>query len=254
MTPKRPGDERTVLLLGREVAYRLRASPRARAMRVRVGDGGVEVTLPGRQRARYEPRADDFLRENAAWVLHQCDRARQRRAEDAALFALRPGHLLLRGAATPVALLPRPGRRRHQVESVGGRVVLWRGDSPDAPARALELWLRREARRDLAARVAHHAAGVAKPPGRLFVRDQRTRWGSCASSGALSFSWRLVSAPPAVLDYVAAHEVAHLDVPNHSRAFWHKVEALCGDYEPHRAWLRRHGGVLMRDAGEALRL
>ena len=232
-------EERSATLLGREVAYRLRPSPRARRLRIGVGPGGVEVVLPPRVTAA---RAEAFLVENAAWVLAQSQRAVRLRDALAAELGLRPGHVLLRGEPTAITVLPQTGSRG-RVKNVGGRVVIWSADPPAA----LERWLRDQARRDLAARVAHHAAGVLKPPGKLFVRDQRTRWGSCASGGTLSFSWRLVMAPPAVLDYVAAHEVAHLDVPNHSRKFWQKVRDLCGNFEPHRDWLRRHQPVLSQD-------
>ena len=242
----RPGEVNRVTLLGREVDFRLRTSTRARSLRVVVGPGGVEVVVP--QRARLV-RPTAFLIEHAAWVVSQLEKAERRRAEEAAAFALPPGHFLLRGTATPLVALPH-GRRRHKIELAAGRVVVW-GEAASA-GQALERWLRAEARRDLAARVAHHAAGVRKQPGKLVVRDQRTRWGSCAAAGTLSFNWRLVLAPPAVLDYVAAHEVAHLDVPNHSRGFWQRVRDLCGDYAPHRDWLRRHGNVLMRDPADAL--
>jgi predicted metal-dependent hydrolase len=80
--------------------------------------------------------------------------------------------------------------------------------------------------------------------GRIFIRDQRTRWGSCSRRGNLSFSWRLVMAPPYVLEYVVAHELAHLRVWNHNRRFWVLLQGLVGDPEPARAWLRHHGGSL----------
>ena len=238
----RQPDEQLIALLGRQVSYRVRLSPRARRARIGVGPSGVEVVLPARTRPA---RAEALLREHAVWVLKQTERAERLRESLAAEAGLSPGHLLLRGAAVPVAAF---ASGRNRVELAGGRVVVWGDDPP----RALERWLREQARRDLTARVAHHAAGVSRPPGRLFVRDQRTRWGSCASSGTLSFSWRLVMAPPAVLDYVAAHEVAHLDVPNHSRDFWQLVRRLFGDYEEHRAWLRRHQPILSQDLRSVL--
>jgi predicted metal-dependent hydrolase len=81
---------------------------------------------------------------------------------------------------------------------------------------------------------------------RLTLRDTRSRWGSCSATGALSYSWRLILAPPRVLDYVAAHEVAHLAQMNHSPAFWAEVARLMPDYESPRAWLRREGSALHR--------
>jgi predicted metal-dependent hydrolase len=94
------------------------------------------------------------------------------------------------------------------------------------------------------AAVARHAARLRLPVGRISLRDPRSRWGSCTATGDLMFSWRLVLAPAFVLDYVAAHEVAHLKEMNHSPAFWAVVRRLCPDYEAPREWLRRNGGAL----------
>jgi predicted metal-dependent hydrolase len=80
---------------------------------------------------------------------------------------------------------------------------------------------------------------------RLAIRDQRTRWGSCSSRRTLSFNWRLVLAPPEVLDYVAVHELCHLRVPNHSARFWRLVEQRRPGYREPRAWLARHGWELL---------
>ena len=108
-------------------------------------------------------------------------------------------------------------------------------------ASRLTTWLKAEARHDLDARVAHHAARLAVEPARITVRDQTTRWGSCSASGALSFSWRLVLAPSFVLDYVAAHEVAHLRELNHGPRFWQLVKENVPRLDEARAWLKADG-------------
>ncbi|MDE7247138.1 MAG: M48 family metallopeptidase [Lachnospiraceae bacterium] len=79
---------------------------------------------------------------------------------------------------------------------------------------------------------------------RITIRDQKTRWGSCSAKGTLSFNWRLMLAPPAVLDYVVVHELCHLTHMNHSAAFWALVESVCPDYRVHRKWLKEHGNEL----------
>ncbi len=107
-------------------------------------------------------------------------------------------------------------------------------------------WLREESRRACVAGVARHAAALGLRPGRISLRDPRSRWGSCTASGDLMFSWRLIMAPTAVLDYVVAHEVAHLAEMNHSPRFWAVVKRLCPDYLVARDWLRRNGATLHR--------
>jgi predicted metal-dependent hydrolase len=123
------------------------------------------------------------------------------------------------------------------------------GEEEYAPRRLLD-WLKRQAHLDLKAHVALHAKRLDLTPKRLFVRDQTTRWGSCSTSGALSFSWRLVLAPPFVLDYLAAHEVAHLGHMNHGPRFWGLVERTMPSHEDARSWLRKHGASLHRYGAE----
>ena len=126
------------------------------------------------------------------------------------------------------------------------------GADEHAPRRLLD-WLKREAHLDLKARVEHHARRLNLAPKRLFVRDQTTRWGSCSTSGALSFSWRLVLAPPFVLDYLAAHEVAHLAHMNHGPRFWALVERTMPRHQEARSWLRKHGASLHRCGAEGVK-
>ena len=119
------------------------------------------------------------------------------------------------------------------------------GRAEHAPRR-LRDWLGEEARRDLDARVLVHTRALGVKAKRIAIRDQATRWGSCSTTGVLSFSWRLILAPPFVLDYLAAHEVAHLVEMNHSRRFWRLVERLCPGMMRAKAWLDAHGTDLHR--------
>jgi predicted metal-dependent hydrolase len=119
------------------------------------------------------------------------------------------------------------------------------GETPHI-ARRIEDYLKAAARTDLQAAVAAHAARLAVRPRSLTLRDPVSRWGSCSSSGALSFSWRLILAPTHVLDYLAAHEVAHLTHMNHSAKFWAVVHRLSADVDRAEAWLNAHGSQLHR--------
>lgn len=154
-------------------------------------------------------------------------------------------------AATPFAegaAIPYGGvmRRIQHDPAIGRRVVVDAdrlhvgGEAATLPQR-IGTWLKAEARRDLGARARAHAATLARRVTRIRIGDPRTRWGSCSTTGALSFSWRLILSPDFVRDYVAAHEAAHLVEMNHSPAFW----ALVRDLTPHEragnAWLKREG-------------
>jgi predicted metal-dependent hydrolase len=117
--------------------------------------------------------------------------------------------------------------------------------------RRLRDWLIDEARRDLDTRVVVHARALGVKPKRIAIRDQATRWGSCSTTGVLSFSWRLILAPPRILDYVAAHEVAHLAEMNHGPRFWTLVERLMPTMREDKRWLQLYGLDLHRYGAES---
>lgn len=209
-----------------DVKIRRSAGARRLSLRVSRLDGRVTLTLP---RGVTEAQGRAFVAEKADWL----DRALKNRAETR--------HVTL-GAEVPVL-----GRLRRVVAGPGRQAVLGADTiaaPPHRPGPAVLALLKAEARRHLSDRVAYHAARVDRSPGRLTLRDTRSRWGSCSSAGDLMFSWRLVLADPAVLDYVAAHEVAHLVHMNHSAAFWDLTARLVPDWRRHRDWLRSHGETL----------
>jgi len=214
------------------LALTLRRSPRARRISLRVSrlDGRVTLTMP---RGVREGEALDFARTKEDWLRAQLE-ARPQTVEVA-----------------PGASIPVEGRLLRIVSGSGKRIVpdgddiAVPGPGDAAPAR-LRAWLKDLARDRLAAASDRHAAALGRPYSRLTLRDTRSRWGSCSSGGGLMYSWRLVMAAPEVLDYVAAHEVAHLAEMNHSPAFWAVVARLCPGYETPRHWLREHGTGLHR--------
>lgn len=216
------------------VAVTLRRSARARRLSLRVAgaDGAVVLTLPPRTSRRL---AEAFVAERAAWIAVARARvAAVRQPVEAGTEVPVEGRLLV--------LTPVPGRGAPRIEA--GRLVV-----PGEPARSAaraEAFLKALARDRLAAACDRHAAALGRPYAALTLRDPASRWGSCTAAGRLMFSWRLVLAPPAVLDYVAAHEVAHLQRMDHSPAFWAVVAQLCPDHAAPRAWLRANGGALHR--------
>ncbi len=213
-----------------EVSVVLRRSARARRFSLRVSraDGAVVLTLPNRA-PMAEARA--FAVSQTEWLRAALARLPvARHPAFGATFPFEGVELRLEAAAVRA---PRPEP---------GRLLLPPGEER-LPAR-LEAFLKHCARIRLQAATERHAAALGRPFRRITLRDTRSRWGSCAVDGSLSYSWRLIMAPPEVLDYVAAHEVAHLAEMNHSPAFWAVVARLCPGYAAPRAWLKRHGGAL----------
>jgi hypothetical protein len=123
---------------------------------------------------------------------------------------------------------------------------IWVSGRRETAARRIEDWLKREARRELLRRARQKAALIGREVESITLRDPKSRWGSCSAKGRISFSWRLIMAPRAVLDYVVAHEVAHLKELNHAPRFWRLTAQLTRDVEGPRQWLREHGAALHR--------
>jgi hypothetical protein len=207
----------------------------ARARRVRVGvttEGGIEVVLPLRAPARMAAEAVVELR---PWI----DRRLADVARDRATIAARGDTVPYLGAE--LRLVPEPGRTRVRREGDVLRVPAADGARRDA----LERWYRRRARAEIAPRLDAAVAALGRSYTKLTIRGQRTRWGSCSSSGAMSFNWRLLLAPPEVLEYVVWHEACHLAVMDHSPRFWALVQRHVPGYEGPRRWLRDHGRTLV---------
>lgn len=205
----------------------LRRSPHTRRFSLRISrlDGRVTLSMPPRAR---EAEAMRFAAEQEGWI-------RRTLAQMPAQKVVQIGDVLpVEGRM--LRLTPALGRSVR----VEGDSLLLPGDPALAGVRTLG-FLKVLARDRLAAACDHHAGRLGRPYARLTLRDTRSRWGSCAADGALMFSWRLIMAPPAVLDYVAAHEVAHLAEMNHSPAFWAVVERLYPGWQAQRAWLHREG-------------
>ena len=216
-----------------EVVYRVRRSERARRVRVTVDPTrGVEVVLPRRAPEREAAAA---IRELRPWI-------ERRMAELAGARAA----VLARGETVPYL-----GRTLALVSDFPARSrVVRRGDTllvPSGEARtpALERWFRRAARVEIEPRLDRACAVAGTSYSRLSIRGQRTRWASCSRSGAMSFNWRLLLAPEAVLDYVVWHEVCHLEVMDHSPRFWRLLESRSPGYREQVRWLRAHGATLV---------
>lgn len=232
------------MLGNRRVEYAVKVSPSASRARIRVSPMGVVVILPRRAEAE---RAATFLQENWSWVLDQLrfvERAGSIRQQNARHSR---SILMLRGEPLPVRVVEERADRGFGLVRGGNGEIIVRVPAGRAvdPCRALEAWLRREARSDIRDRLTTRMREIRRRPGKVFVMGQRTKWANCSARGNLSINWRLVMAPPAVLDYVVVHELAHLIEPYHSPRFWLVVMSHCPDYERHRRWLRENGHRLV---------
>lgn len=229
-------DATEMLVDGRPVRVAVRVSARARSYRLSLPHaGGPVLTVP--QHGRWS-EAEAFLDRHAGWLS-----ARLKRVPAAVPFA--EGALIpVRGVMHRVVGTGRV-RGRVEIASEGETPILLLPGDRQHQSRRLVDWLKLEAAADLRRQSVLHAATLGVKVGAVSLRDQSTRWGSCSSTGRLSYNWRLIMAPGFVLDYVAAHEVAHLVEMNHSVAFWRTVERALPDMGRGRAWLKAHGRELM---------
>jgi predicted metal-dependent hydrolase len=219
------------------VVVRRSAQARRYTLRIKTATREAVLTMPMRGSMA---TARDFALRHGGWL--------------AARFLKLPDMVDFCDGAT-VPLRGVPHLVRHQPGSRGGvwidggldgqPVIAIAGEAAFL-SRRLRDFLKREARKDIEAAARRHAAALGVSIKRISIKDTTSRWGSCAADGSLSFSWRMVLAPPFVLDYLAAHEVAHRREMNHSTRYWRVVESLYPDYERAEAWLKRHGGELHR--------
>ena len=219
---------------GRAVELKVKLNPSARRLIVKVhpATGDVIVIAPTK---RALDRAVEFARGESDWIARQL-------AQVPARVVLTPGahvplrgkdHLIQKGDYGPVSIEP--------------GVIRVSGLSEHMPRRIVD-YLKKQAKRELEEKSFAYGAKLGIKPKRITVRDTASRWGSCSSTRSLSFSWRLILAPTFVLDYVVAHEVAHMKEMNHGDDFWAIVEDLIGDVMPAQNWLRLHGSALHRYA------
>jgi hypothetical protein len=223
----------------------VRRSERARRSRLTVTESGeVVVVLPRRAPLS---EAEQLVARHAGWLDRQTRRQREEQSRLLARPPLGQGRgLVVAGVPLRVTTVDGPSVRpsRGRVEVLPGSLVLRLGADGRAAAALLDAWLRREARTAVGERVAVRAAEMAVAPGRVSIRDQSSRWASASPGGSLSFSWRLVLAPPWVLDAVVVHELAHLRVRGHTSPFWSLVTRHAPRTPEARAWLRSHAREL----------
>ncbi len=236
---------RQVRLPGGLLNYTLRRSRRARRLRLTVDPlRGVLVTVPVRGAVR---DVEAFLREREAWLRRHLQTLEQQRARAAGRRSFGPdGRILFRGETHRLRVeRASPGARHSRVVVVPHAdqdevVIVWAAADRRSPGRVLEVWLRAQALAAVSEEIALHASALGVTPAAVSLRDPRTRWGSATRTHRLSFSWRLILAPPRALETVVVHELAHLRVFGHGAAFWAIVANRVEDHRAWRKWLREH--------------
>ena len=219
------------------VQLRRHRQARRYTLRIQATTREVVLTIPPRGTVK---EASAFAHKHGGWIA-----ARLGRLPEAAPFT--------DGALLPLRGVPHRISHRHTARGTvwtelgddGEPLLCVAGQAPHLDRRIGD-FLRREARHDLHAATSRYAAALGLSFKRITVRDQSSRWGSCSTNGMLSFSWRLILAPSQVLDYLAAHEVAHLVEMNHSPRFWRLVQRICPHHQGAKAWLDAHGADLHR--------
>jgi predicted metal-dependent hydrolase len=200
------------------------------SLRIKSPDKSPILTVPTGTGKRH---ACQFVAQNVQWL-----RSRLAEIPDPVIIA-DGSEIPLRGILHKICFVE---SAREIVITSGNRIEVC-GRYGRGPGQLLN-WLCQQAVKDITVRVGQHSQELGLQPSRIRVADQSSRWGSCSASGTLSFSWRLVMAPEFVLDYVAAHEVAHLREMNHSKEFWRLVRQVIPDIDKARGWLRENGASL----------
>jgi len=198
--------------------------------------------VPRRMALRH---VEPFVAEKQPWIERTLERYEAARRAAPAPVLADGGSVAYLGERLTLRVRVEPGRTRPHVGRRGTTLTVKVGAAgPVAVADALERWYRRRARTEVAGRLDAATARAGTRWTRLSIRGQRTRWASCSQDGAMSFNWRLLLAPVEILDYVVEHEVAHLEVLDHSDRFWRLLAARCPGYRTHERWLRRNGHTL----------
>lgn len=218
------------------VALRRHRQARRYTLRIQAATRAVVLTMPLRGSVR---EATAFAQKHGAWIAARLHRLPQ------TLPFIDGAVIPLRGEPHRIAHRKSRGTVWPETEASGEKLLCVAGHAPHV-SRRVTSYLKREARRDLEAASRRYARDLGLRIKRISVRDQSSRWGSCSSTGVLSYSWRLILAPPYVLDYLAAHEVAHLVEMNHSMCFWRLLARICPETKRAKAWLDAHGADLHR--------
>lgn len=236
--PERIVEQRSIRLGGQDIVYRLQRSVKRRRMLLTVDESGLTVSVPWRTA---EHRIDALLHDATKWVLGKLEVYAARRRP--ARIWEHGAHIDFLGRGVRLDLRRHNGRPITQLRE-GDVLEVWLPGiaAPEHVREAVVNWYRRHAAPHFRSRVAHYCGLLGEALPRVMLSSAKGRWGSCNASREVRLNWRLMQAPPHIVDYVVAHEVSHLRVMNHSQRFWRLVETLHPDYRAARAELDSQAG------------
>ncbi|MEE2526355.1 SprT family zinc-dependent metalloprotease [Hyphobacterium sp. HN65] len=231
-----PVDAGVIVLHGREISYRIVRSARRKTIALQIDERGLQVRVPAKTGQK---RIESVLRDRADWIARVLDKWADRSKPKVRQFET--GELFpYLGQSLRLDVIAHPTRARSRVDLEPERIRIEIDRHLDGEMKigtirkALERWYRRQAETVFPDRVLHYAGQLNRPVSKVVIRDQKRRWGSCDSKGVIRLNWRLIGADPALIDYVCAHEAAHLVVQDHSPRYWAVVEQLMPDWKARR--------------------
>lgn len=231
-------EQRSIELAGKPVAYTLKRSSRRRSIGLRIDDRGLTVNVPLRASEKW---LHSVLQEKAPWVI---DKLENWQAKKPAPQQWVDGETILyRGETFTLRIVPSLFDTPPQLHGAQLIVHVSKADNPAAIEKIITHWYRREALQLFTECVAHFAPLMNVAPREIKLSAARTQWGSCTTRGCVRLNWQMIKMPLHLIDYVVAHELAHLVEMNHSAAFWRVVESVCPDYVRLRSELRRWGAT-----------
>ncbi len=226
-----------------EVSFR--KNKRQKYIRIRVHPDRITVSAPHRCNKREMVR---FLDEKREWIDETLEKMQAHKNELARIEKRNEGNILLRGNWVPVVYNMNGGSRWKMYEEDGNVVCLYPVDAdPKLPTELVQKFYRKCAENDLRKRLAEISEGLPFKYERVFIRSQKTKWGTCSSKGNLSFNWRLIKCPVWIWDYLFIHELCHTVHMNHSKAYWKLVGEYFPRYKEARVWIRKNGSLIFRD-------
>ena len=238
----------TLTISNRTFSYSVRFSNRRRSVQIRVPKPDcLELAAPT---GMPWPKIRQLVESKHAWILRQVHRLEVAAAQMTNATLTHGATLLYQGTPHTLLLLA-DGKSKPNVTYSPCTIAVHLSeligqDNDPAVSGSLKKWYVKQAQQQLLERTRHWAAQIGVHPSRISLRDQKTRWGSCSSRGAISFNWRIIMAPPAVLDYLVVHELCHMLHPNHSAAYWREVARHLPDCRELRRWLRQNSSLLMK--------